>query len=91
MNIMIWFSFIVNILLIVYVGYRENRIYISVGKTFWCRKVYSYTVMWNAQPLRKGVCAKGLFTIPIRDYEKAESWDAKMFKSGEYRKYKHNS
>lgn len=87
METIIWINFFVNILIIGYVAYRENRIYISVNKTFWCKKTYSITVMWNSKPLRKGVSATGLFTIPIRNYEKMEQWDDEMFKSGEYKTY----
>jgi hypothetical protein len=38
-----------------------------------------------------GYSAKGLFTLPIRNYKKTEEWDRKMFKSGEYKKYRDNN
>jgi len=88
MNIITWINLIANIIVLSYIAYRENRIYLSVERTFWCDRLIGINVMWNSYPVRKrGRNARGLFYIPIRNAEKTEEWDNKMFVSGEYKKY----
>lgn len=87
METIIWFNFIVSLLVVVRFLYRENRIYLSYSRTFWCKKLYGITVMWNNKPIRKGISANSLFYIPIRNNHKTEAWDDMMFKSGEYKRY----
>lgn len=88
MDIIIWINFLVSMFIIGRLAYRENRIYISANKTNWCNKTHSITVMWNRKPLKEGVDAHGLFTIPLGNYEKMEQWDEEMYESGEYKQYR---
>lgn len=73
MKALIYFNTIVNILLIGWWIYRNNRIYISINRTDIDKKILGFTVMWNAYPVRKGVCDSGLFYVPIRNAEKLET------------------
>lgn len=88
MKTLIIFNTIVNVILIGYILYRENRFYIQVNRSFWYRKLISITLMWNYGPIRKGIHARRIFTIRVRSYGKTEKWDSEMFHSGEYLKYR---
>ena len=82
------FNFIVNMLIIGYIGYKYNPFYISVNKTFWCNKIYSYTLMMYTFRGEYGSSSRGIFTLKIRNAKKLDEWDNAMFKSGEYKKYR---
>ena len=81
-------NIVINSLILAYIFHRENRMYITANKTFWCHRTFSYTVMWNTKPLRRGISARGLFTISIRDYDKSQKWDDEMYQSGKHKKYR---
>jgi len=87
MKYLIIFNFLVSISVVSYFLYKKFPFYISVNKTFWCKKVYSITLMMYTSRSEYGSSSKGLFTLPIRNYEKIEKWDSEMFKSGEYKNY----
>lgn len=72
MEKLIYFNTIVNILLIGWWVYRNNRIHISPNRTSG-DTLLGFNVMWNSYPVRKGICASGLFYVPIRNVEKTET------------------
>lgn len=75
-------------LILVCVVYKENRLYISVNRTFWCKKIYSITIMRNDRPIKEGISyATGLFTIPLRNRKKLIKWDDDMFKNDKCETY----
>ena len=88
MNYLTIFNFIVNIIIMGYLVYKVFPFHISVNKTFWCKRVTALTIMMYTKRSEYGSSSKGLFTIPIRNYKKAEEWDGRMYKSGEYKKYR---
>lgn len=90
MNYLIIFNFLVNIIIIGYICYKKNPFYISVNKTFWCRKVVSLTLMRYTHREKSWSSSKGVFTLPIRNYKKMEEWDTQMLRSGEYKRYRDN-
>ena len=87
MKTLIIFNSITNVIIIGYYLCLKNPFYIEVNRTFWCKKPYSITLWRYTYRSENGSSANGLFTIPIRNYQKAMEWDDKMFRSGEYKKY----
>ena len=87
-NIMIIFSFICNVVFVGYLCYKYFPFYIEVSKTCWCKKIYSFTLMRYIHKTQFGYSAKGLFTIPIKNYNKITKWDNDMFNSGKYKEYR---
>ncbi len=87
MKYLIIFNFLVSISVVGYFIYKKFPFYLSVNKTFWCKKVYSITLMMYTSRSEYSSRSKGLFTLLIRNYKKIEEWDSKMFKSGEHKRY----
>lgn len=69
---------IVNVLLVGWWCYRNNRLYISTSRMGNNDVLVGIDVMWNSYPVRKGICATGLFHIPIRNGDKIETRDKVM-------------
>ena len=80
----------VSVSVVSYFIYKKFPFYIGVNKTFWCKKVYSITLMMYTSRNEFGSSSKGIFTLPIRNEKKLDKWDEKMFRSGEYKKYETN-
>jgi hypothetical protein len=70
-----------------YFIYKKFPFYIEVNKTFWCKRIYSFTLMMYTRRDEYASSAKGLFTLPVRNYKKIEEWDKKMHEIGKHRKY----
>lgn len=87
MNYLSVFNFVVNILIVSYFIYTNNKFYITANRTFWCKKIYSYTLWKYTHKSEYGSSSIGVFTFPIRNRDKMEDWDSAMFRSGEYKKY----
>jgi hypothetical protein len=86
MEYLIIFNFLISISTVGYFIYEKFPFHLSVNKTFWCKKVYSITLMMRTSGNRRSYSAKGIFTLPIRNYKKLIEWDDKMYESGEYKR-----
>lgn len=81
MDILTWINFI---LIVGYIFYRENRIYLTFSRTFWYKKITTINVMWCNKPVfhRKGCwVSHGIFHIPIRNAKKMHRWDSEKRES----------
>ncbi len=87
MNYLTVFNFVVNLIIVGYFAYKHFPFYISKEKTTWCERTYAFTLMMYVRRSEFGSSSKGIFTIPIRNYEKAVAWDDEMFRSGKYKQY----
>jgi len=84
MNILIIFNTLINVFFIGLILYKWNPIYIEINRTYWMKKIISFTLWYRTSKYS----AKGIFTIPIRDWEKWDAWDFKQYHNGNYSKYK---
>lgn len=73
MEKLVYFNTLINILLIGWWVYRNNRLFLSTNRSSRNNVLLGFTVMWNSYPVRKGVCASGLFYIPLRNADKVET------------------
>jgi hypothetical protein len=80
MNAITIFNFIVNIAIISFFAYKYNPFWISVTRTFWMKKVTSFTIMYRYQKSEYGSSSRGIINFPIRNYTKWSDWDSKEFR-----------
>lgn len=85
MKYLIIFNFTVNILLIGWLLHKHflSSFYISLDKTFWCKKVYAITLMRRID----SCYSVGVVTLKLRNCKKLQDWDSEMFRTGKYKKY----
>jgi len=88
MKVLIIINFLFNLTIVGYLIYKFFPFYISVNRTFWCKKIYSFTLMKYTYKDKYSYSSSiGLFRLPIRNYRKMMEWDDKMFNTGEYKRY----
>ena len=88
MEYLVIFNSLVSVSVVCYLTYKKFPFYISVNKTFWCKKTSSITLWMYTRRGKYGSSSKGLLTIPVRNRKKLNEWDSEMFSSGEYKKYR---
>jgi len=89
MDKMIIFNCITNIIIIIYliIYIFKKNFYISANKTFWMKKVCSFSLM-KKDSENSAHSAHDIFhiSIPFRNYIKMSEWDNKQFHNGNYAK-----
>jgi hypothetical protein len=74
MKTLIIINFIINVLIIVYMLYKENRFYFEINKTFWKETPYSISLWYKTEIYTDGgFKATCIITIPFRRYKKIEN------------------
>ena len=81
MKTITYFNFIVNILIIGYLMYKFNPFYIKINRTFWYKKIKSFTLMCVTSESDYTRESKGIFTFSIRNGKKLDEWDTDTFRS----------
>ncbi len=82
MNAITIFNFITNIALVIFLVYKYNPFWISVNRTFWMKKVVSFT-LWRITETDKtgnSISSKGVISFKIRNDKKMREWDSAEFK-----------
>lgn len=82
------FNLVCNIVIIAYWVYKNNRFYISPNKTFWCKKIKGYHLMYITHEGHGWREAKGVLYLPLRNSKKYDKWDSEQFTNGRYKKYR---
>ena len=79
MKNIIYLNLFINLIIVGYLIYKHNRLYISINKTFWLKKVKSITFWWRVYKDEYGSMSKSLLTIRISN-KKIDEWDSNEFK-----------
>ena len=82
MNTIIILNFIINIAILSFFAYKYNPFWISITRTFWMKKVTSFTIMYRYYKSEYSSSSRGIITFPIRNYKKWSEWDSKQFNKG---------
>lgn len=86
MKTLIYFNTIVNLIIVGYWIYKNNRLYISIQRTFWYKKIISVALMWKTDISETGYTATSLIRIIIRNPNDARELDSKQFHEANARK-----